>query len=128
MIAGAWLLAVYLSYDNSLFEQPLQAVRLNLSIAFWALYLLGTVLRPRGETRRPRDPSPRRSGVSVVVATGLAGTAYAAHSSSGEQNYVAAAAIALGTLVVAALVWRFATVHAGDIGEARFANHDRSDL
>ena len=37
-------------------------------------------------------------------------------------SYLALSATGVGTLLIAALVWRFATLHAADIGEARFVN------
>jgi hypothetical protein len=78
-------------------------------------------LRPKPETRGLDDPSPRWSGVAVVVATGIAGAIFVAITSS-SISYLALSAIVVATCVIAALVWRFATVHATEIGEARFVN------
>lgn len=121
MVAGAWLLATYLTYSNPQFEHALKDVRWALLLAFWVFNLFGSFLGPKIDTPSPNDPSPRWSGVSVVVATGAAGAIFVANSST-PNNYVALSAIAVGTLVIAALVWRFATVHAAEIGEARFVN------
>jgi len=122
MVAGAWLLATYLTYMNPQLAPALKDIEAGLSIAFWAFYLLGSFFRPKVETPSPGDPSPRWSGVAVVVATGVAGAIFVARSST-PTNYVILSAIVVGTLVVAALVWRFATNHAAEIGEARFVNN-----
>jgi type II secretory pathway component PulF len=122
MIAGAWLLATYLTYANPQLASALKGVGAGLPIAFWTLYLLSSFLRPKVDTPSPGDPSPRWSGVAVVVATGSAGVIFMARSSS-PTNYVILPAIVVGTLVIAALVWRFATNHAAEIGEARFFNN-----
>jgi hypothetical protein len=119
MVAGAWLLAAYLAYADPRFEPALKDIRSGLTLAFWAVYLLGSYLRPQASPPSLDDPSPRWSGVSVVIATGVAAAIFVAISST-SINYVALSAIVVGTLVVAALVWRFATAHAAEIGEARF--------
>ena len=121
MVAGAWLLATYLTYSNPQLEHELKDIRTGLPIAFWAFYLLSSFLHPREDAPSPNNPSPRWSGVAVVVATGVAGAIFVA-SSSTASNYIVLCAIVVSTLVVAALVWRFATIHAAEIGEARFAN------
>jgi hypothetical protein len=121
MVAGAWLLAQYLVYSDPQFEPALKPISSELLLAFWAAYLLGSYLRPKTDTPSLDYPSPRWSGVSVVVATGVAGAIFVAGSSD-SISYVALSAIVVATLVVAALVWRFATLHAADIGEARFVN------
>lgn len=122
MVAGAWLLATYLSYANPQLAPALKDIGAGLPIAFWACYLLSSFLRPKVDTPSPDDPSPRWSGVAVVVATGVAGAIFVARSAT-PTNYVILSAIMVGTLVIAALVWRFATSHAAEIGEARFVNN-----
>ena len=122
MVAGAWLLATYLTYANPQLAPALKDVGAGSPIAFWAFYLLGSFCRPREDARNPDDPSPRWSGVAVVVATGVAGAIFVGRSPT-QGNYIALSAIVVGTLVIAALVWRFATIHAAEIGEARFVNN-----
>lgn len=121
VIAGAWLLAAYLAYADPQFEHALEDIKSGLMLAFWAACLLGSFLRPQAEPPSLAYPSPRLSGVAVVVATGVAGAIFVAITST-SISYVALSAIMAGTLVIAALVWRFATLHAADIGEARFVN------
>lgn len=121
MIAGAWLLATYLTYANPQLALALKDIGAGLPIAFWTFYLLSSFLRPKVDTPSPGDPSPRWSGVAVVVATGSASVLFTARSPS-PTSYVILPAIVVGTLVIAALVWRFATNHAAEIGEARFVN------
>ncbi|HEX7848443.1 MAG TPA: hypothetical protein VF485_01800 [Sphingomonas sp.] len=122
MVVGAWLLATYLTYANPQLAHALKDVRAGFPVAFWAFCLLGSFCRPREEAPSPNGPSPRWSGVAVVVATGGAGAIFVANSST-PGNYIALSAIVVGTLVIAALVWRFATIHAAEIGEARFVNN-----
>ncbi|MEG3147968.1 hypothetical protein U1839_25240 [Sphingomonas sp. RT2P30] len=117
-------MAVYLAYANPPLEHVLQDVRSNLLLAIWSFWMLGSFFRPKAASRSLKYPAPRWSGAFVVVATGVAGAIFVARSSI-STSYVAASAIMVGTLVSAALVWRFATVHAGEIGEARFVNNAR---
>ena len=121
LVAGAWLLAAYLDYSDPQFEHALKDIRSGLTVAFWAVFLFRSYLRPQPATRSLDDPSPRWSGVAVVAATGIAGLIFVAIAST-SISYIALSAIVVGTLVIAALVWRFATAHAAEIGEARFVN------
>lgn len=121
VVAGAWLFATYLTYTHPALEHQLKDVSANLLLALWSFWMLGISLRPKASRPALRNPSPRWSGASVVVATGIAGALFVARSSD-AISYAALSAILLGTLVIAALVWRFATAHAGDIGEARFVD------
>jgi len=45
----------------------------------------------------------------------------------GRSNFVYGLLIAVGTLFAAVAVWRFATIHAGEIGEARFTTNATGD-
>jgi len=121
MLAGAYLLAAYLAYADPQLDRALQDIMSGLMFAFWATCLLSSYLRPKTDTPRLDEPSPRWSGVAVVVATGFAGAVSIAITPT-SISYGALSAIVVGTLVIAALVWRFATIHAAEIGEARFVN------
>ena len=115
--AAAWLLAVWLGWPDP--------VRWAAMATFWVANLVRAVLHPRtGADQSSRwEPPPRWSGVSVVAATGFAAAFVLAKASDDGSSYIPAAMVAVGTLVVAILVWRFATAHAQDIGEARFAGN-----
>ena len=76
LVAGAWLLAAYLDYSDPQFEHALKGLRSGLTVAFWAVFLLGSYVRPQPATRSLDDPSPRWSGVAVVAATGIAGVIF----------------------------------------------------
>jgi hypothetical protein len=113
MVAGAWLLASYLEWRDPSLPQ-IRGMQSSLMFGFFILMFADDFLRPAGAS--PRQPSPRVSGTGVVIATGFA-AAFAV-----RENPVAGVLVALTTLIVAALVWRFATARAGEIGEARFAS------
>ncbi len=121
MVAGAWLLAMYLSWAHPRRDAVLEHIVSDLLLAFFAFQLFSSYLVPKAAPRGLKPPSPRWSGVAVVVATGAA-AAFSVARSPISDSYVALAAIALGTLALAVLVWRFATIHAADIGEARFVS------
>jgi peptidoglycan/LPS O-acetylase OafA/YrhL len=122
MIFGAWLLLQYLDSRDPGISPSLRRIDDVLFYAFLICMIAATHLPPREDrpVRGLREPSPRWSGTYVVLATGGAATAMAATSGS-DDGYWTAAAIAFGTVAAAILVWRFATKHAGEIGEARFS-------
>jgi len=55
--------------------------------------------------------------MSVIICTGIVAAFFAA-----KYSAVAAIAVIVFTSILSVLVWRFATVHADGIGEARFNN------
>jgi hypothetical protein len=115
MVLGAQGLAQYLVFTRPGLAGGLKDIQSGLSLVFWIFVVAGASLDPRKTGADVREPSPRRSGVAVVVVTGVAASVMLARS-----NPAYGLLIAIGTLIVAAAVWRFATTHAGDIGEARF--------
>lgn len=92
-----------------------------VSSAFWLLLWISILVRPRRDTIQSGDSlSPRWSGTAVVVATGSVAVFSLGRGSISGADPIAALMVAIGTVIVAALVWRFATAHANEIGEARF--------
>lgn len=120
LAAGAWAMAAYVSYAYPQMEAPLR----DICTCLWVVLILAN-LSYGNPDRKQVDLPPRWSGVIVVVLTGCAAIASVVIW-FGPSAYLAAGWLGLGTIVVAALVWRFATDHADEIGEARFpATSDR---
>jgi hypothetical protein len=115
MILGGQALAQYLIYTEPAFTDRLRPLSSILQLAFFVFAIAGSSLDRRNTGSDLKEPSPRYSGVSVVVITGMTAT-----MAVGRSSYLYALIIATGTIVAAAAVWRFATTHATEIGEARF--------
>jgi FtsH-binding integral membrane protein len=85
----------------------------------WLLTLYArTFLEPKKESRA--DVAPALSGTGVVVGTGMAAVYFITRDPSDSAAIPLAAAIGVLTLVTAWFVFRFASKHANEIGEARF--------
>ena len=93
----------------------LNPIQSGLEFAFLTLCVLGT---STVDGKRQPEPSPRWSGVTVIVLTGIAAI-FSVGFHTGWDFY-AVGIIGGGTAALATLVWRFATSHSRDIGEARF--------
>jgi hypothetical protein len=115
MILGGQALAQYLIHAEPTFADRLRPVSSNLQLAFLVFVIAGSSLDRRNTGSGLKEPSPRYSGVAVVVVTGMT-----ASMAAGRSSYLYALIIAAVTAVAAAAVWRFATTHATEIGEARF--------
>lgn len=115
---GGWIMVQYIDLTHPEIRGSLKDVAFALMVMLWILGALIGYLRP-AENRQQREPSPRWSGTSVVLMTGLAGSFYVARNFE-EDGLTWAALIGLATLVIAAAVWRFASVNSHQIGEARF--------
>lgn len=122
MLVGAWLLAYYLELTELAHNDVIKNIEQGLLISFLIFNWIGSILRP--EQDRPmistKEFSPRWSGVFVVLLTGGAGSVFLWTSAEVGSDYITSALAALGTVAVAVAVWHFATVHASEIGEARF--------
>ena len=117
MAFGAQLLAQYLISSKIVVEENLRHVQPTLSVAFWTFALIASSFTESKPSHDLRNPAPRQSGVAVVLVTGMVASVVLARS-----NNLLGLLIATVTLIVAAVVWQFASAHAGDIGEARFPN------
>lgn len=120
MLAGAWLLMQYIDLAQPSLAKSLDTIELGLMVGFWLTYFAAELLQPdKRIAKRAQEPSPRWSGSYVVIATGIAGAFFLSKGDI-ENKGIWIALIALLTVAVAAIVWRFATVHADEIGEAVF--------
>lgn len=122
MVVGAWLLSQYLGFRYPALEPTLRGVDDFLFAVYWpclfgSIYLLPPEERARTELK---NPAPRWSGTFVLLATGGAAALVVGTIGVGTGDYWAPALIVVGTIVAAILVWRFASRHADEIGEARF--------
>lgn len=115
MVLGAQALAQYLIYTEAAFVDRLHPISSDLQLAFLVVAIVGSALDQRKAGSDLREPSPRYSGVAVLMIIGMT-----AAMAAGRSNYLYALMIALGTMAAAAAVCRFATTHAHEIGEARF--------
>lgn len=122
MIIGAWLLTQYLDSRHPGSDPSLRDIDDFLFAAYFVCLLIGIHLRPREDKAdlNLREPSPRWSGTFVVLATGGAAAVIVGTIGVATEDYWGPAIIVLGTIVAAMVVWRFATRHAKNIGEARF--------
>src|SRR3546814_2718845 len=66
------------------------------------------------------DLSPARSGTAVVAVCGIAAAMFLSRGADWPEGLIVPGLILLGTVVVAIFVYRFASSHASEIGEARF--------
>ena len=121
MIAGAALLALYLSYTNSADAWLSREITPLFLIPFCLLNLALSYLRPNDEIS-VGEPSPRWSGVAVVLATGLTAAFVVGLNFFGNGSLLGAAAILVATILAAAIMWRFASLHESEIGEAQFTS------
>lgn len=122
MAAGAWLLVQYLQFADPLFRHSLDAVEQSISATFWIVVISGSFLRPQEDRAgsAAKEPSPRWSGASVVLLTGLTAAIFIGTSANLDSGYLLPLIIVVATLVLAGVIWRFASKHGNEIGEARF--------
>lgn len=116
------MLTEYLVYAEPADADRLRPLSSNLNLAFWLFVIAGSSLDRRNSGSALKEPSPRYSGVAVIVITGISASMAVARSS-----YLYGFIIAIGTVVAAVAVWRFASAHATEIGEARFRGHSAAE-
>jgi hypothetical protein len=122
--SGAYALAIYIEATNRSLS-GIRDLRRDIWFVWFGLLILSGLLR-RNRARHSRGPSPATSGTAVVVETGLAGVAFVIENDPTIAGVALAAGIASMTLVVAGLVYRFASRNADQIGEARFCTSGAS--
>ena len=118
MIGGAWLLTQYLSYKGIAQDQELERLGLGLML----LFFIGLIIypRPEGDRNPVKDPSPRWSGTVTILMTGFPLAAATLFNRDARDFALLPVIIIICTLLIAFLVWRFASKNADEIGEARF--------
>ncbi|MBC9033258.1 hypothetical protein IAG41_12740 [Sphingomonas sp. JC676] len=123
--ALAALICVQLMMDTS----PPEVERLRkLALWLWiSTVYVGFWFRTARKNAPARELSPAKSGTGVVVGTGLAAAYFVTRDSSGSAAVLLPAAIGLLTIVTAWFVFRFASKHADEIGEARFVTTNPDD-
>jgi peptidoglycan/LPS O-acetylase OafA/YrhL len=123
VVTGAYAAIVYVNHQFPATRGEMSDTRDGVGLLWFALLALsGYFDWKRRRTSPPVETSPVQSGVYVVVATGLAATVALAAGFHTAGDLVPAAIALLCTVVAAVLVGRFASKHAGEIGEARFAS------
>ena len=121
---GAYLLAWYLEVRGPR-TAALRSTLDGIDLIWWMLLVAWMAVSARRK-KSIEDPGPAYSGTYVVIACGLAAAVSLAHGAIWPQGYIVPAVILLATLAAAALVYRFASKHASEIGEARFNTGGRA--
>lgn len=117
MIFGAWLLIRYIDLTIESLGKTIKHIDNFLFFVFFLSWLIVSLLRPKDNSARVKEPSPRWIGSVVVLCTGFSG-AYFVGMAAIENKGILVGAIALVTLAIAAATWSFATINATKIGEA----------
>jgi hypothetical protein len=122
LAAGAFLALLYL---DCTIDPPIPEVERFKHILQGALLIL-LAINSLLESRTPtpgsglKDISPARSGVMVVLLIGAAAAVALGWRAHHLADFALPALVAALTIVVAGLVYRFASRHRNEIGEARF--------
>ena len=120
---GAYLLGWYLIARD---EQPaaLQVVFDGIRLIWVILFGAWVATMPRRK-KGIEDPGPAISGTAVVLVCGLGAAIFLAQDASWPTGFILPGVIVIVTVGVAAVVHRFASKHANEIGEARFSTGKR---
>ena len=115
IVGGLWLTA---SFDLiALPERTFQA----FWTAFLILWAIGIIMDWRSRKKlQYKEPSPARSAVGVIVATGAVAVVITARAAQSASQYIFPASIVIVTTLLAFAAFRFASKHQNHIGEARF--------
>ena len=121
-VSGAYAILIYLDYTSGPATHELKHLREGIE-GIWVV-LLGVNSyfdwRNRKTYEAYNEPSPAKSGTIVVLATGLAAAVVLGWHAHSLVELMLPAAVALLTLVIAGVVYRFASKFKNEIGEARF--------
>ena len=119
LLGGAWLMLCYLEWSLPDIHDRVRSLDHGL---FWAVLAISQLANAlRGISSAVAAPSPRMSGTITVILIGLAVTVGVHQSMPAGQVLIGDAAALLATILLAVVVWRFASRFADDIGEARFS-------
>jgi hypothetical protein len=115
------LLMLYLEHIRGVSPTLLRGIGSSLQLVFCISILARSFLLPKADPEPVDADIPARwSGVLVVLLMGGAALATIFYAAPPEDLYLLGGGVVIGTLMIAAFVWRFATDHASEIGEARF--------
>ena len=118
MATGALLLIWYLNMHMPSTDL-LRDVHTYVQLGWWILFIAQWAAAP-GNKESYRDLSPARSGTIVVAVCGIAAAMFLSRGADWPEGLIVPVLILLATAVVATFVYRFASSHASEIGEARF--------
>jgi len=118
LLTGALGVLLYLEWTMQHPAAEMAQARRVLFLAWLLTLYAGAFLEPKKGARAA--VSPALSGTGVVVGTGMAAIYFITRDPSDSAAIPLAAAIGVLTLVTAWFVFRFASKHADEIGEARF--------
>lgn len=115
IVGGTWLAT---SFD-------LISVSPRIFQALWTAFLLlsglGIVMDWRSRKDQPhKEPSPARSAVWVIAATGAVAVLVTVRNAHSPSEYILPGGIAVITALLAVAAFRFASKNQDQIGEARF--------
>lgn len=115
---GADLLIFYLFVKRTQLDD-LKSIDDTIRLIWFLLLIAWSATSPARKSDL-NEPSPARSGTGVILATGVGAAIFSAHGASWPDGFMLPAAILITTSGIALVVYRFASKHAPDIGEARF--------
>jgi hypothetical protein len=118
MATGAWLLIAYMTTRMPVTDQ-LRDLSNDVHLEWCILSIAWCVSAPRNN-EADHDLSPARSGTTVVAVCGIAAAIFLSRDADWPEGLVVPGLILLSTAVIALFVYRFASRHASEIGEARF--------
>lgn len=128
MATGAWLLVSYVAARIPSTEE-LRDLTNDVQLGWWILFVAWCTTAPSNKGAY-RDLSPARSGTAIVAVCGIAAAIFLSRDAAWPGGLIVPGLILLGTAVLATFVYRFASDHASEIGEARFntvANSQHQD-
>ncbi|WP_077145922.1 hypothetical protein [Sphingopyxis sp. KK2] len=115
---GAWLVVSYIATHMPSVDF-LKDLRHDVQLGWWILFVAWCATAP-GNKAAYKDPGPARSGTAVVAVCGVAAAIVFSQGADWPTGFIVPGLILLGTVVIATLVYRFASRHESEIGEARF--------
>ncbi|MFC3785183.1 hypothetical protein GGR90_003473 [Sphingopyxis italica] len=118
MATGAWLLISYIDVRMPSTDIP-GDLHNHVRLGWWILFMAWCATAPSNK-KSYRDLSPARSGTTVVAVCGVTAAIFLSWNADWPEGFIVPGLILLGTAGVATFVYRFASSHASEIGEARF--------
>lgn len=123
--SGAYILLGYLHWKLDPSVAEVEWLWSNALLGLMIITTLTSFFRPRDMAPVSLEISPALSGSIVVLATGLAATVALGWGFSRAGDLLVPLLVAVLTLAIAWLVFRYASGKADEIGEARFVEPRR---